>query len=59
MKKLGITLIILSTAMPIYYALSAGGSLPEFISRMTSPLALLLFIVGAVLCALKTKKVKA
>lgn len=59
MKKLGIALIILSAAMPTYYTFSAGGSMSEFLSRMTSPLALLLLITGVVLSSLKGKKAKA
>lgn len=54
-KKLGAGLILLSLVMPTYYTL-IHGSISEFISRMTSPLALLLLISGIVLSVWKTKK---
>jgi len=53
MKKLGIALLILSTVMPI---LHSHGSPFEFLANMTSPLALLLWIPGVVLCVRKRKQ---
>jgi hypothetical protein len=53
MKKLGIALLILSTVMPV---LHSHGSPFEFLANMTSPLALLLWIPGVVLCVRKRKQ---
>jgi len=60
MKKLGALLIVLSVAMPTYYAVTTEtGLVPVLavlIARMTSPLALLLLGTGAYLCVRKDKR---
>jgi hypothetical protein len=56
MRKLGIALLILSTVMPLVHS---HGSPFEFLAQMTSPLALVLWISGVILCVRKDKKQEA
>jgi hypothetical protein len=56
MKMLGIALLILSTVMPLVHS---HGSPFEFVANMTSPLALVLWIPGVILCVRKAKKQEA
>jgi hypothetical protein len=56
LKNIGGILILLSLVMPTYYTVTADHSIPGFLSRMTSPLALLLLISGAILLFLGKRR---